>query len=257
MHDDAEQDAAGTVGDMADHIVVARQCARRVLGGEAHVGNVDDVRQTLVRARDGVLLVWLVWIVLASFGVDAKMGAILVATGVGLSILQGLVAGVATRAQVDYYESELERERQEIKTMPEQERDEVRALYAAKGFRPPLLDNIVDTLCADDDRLLKVMMEEELGLFIHNVNHPVLVGLWSAGGGLAGTLAMALPVCILEAHTVRLWMPIGGAALLAILALLRGWGSRRVAPLLVSWLIIGGVSGALVHFLSGLLSGAS
>ena len=255
MPNDAQHDSAGAATDMADHISQARQRAKHILGGEAHGGNVDDARLAFLRARDGVLLVWIVWVVFEGFEIEANVGTVLVAVGVGLSILHGLVAGLATRSQVLYYESELQRERDEIRTTPQHERAEVREMYAAKGFKPPLLDQVVDTICADDDRLLKVMMEEELGLFIHRVNHPVLVGLWNAGGALGGALALAVPGCLLDAQAARLWMPIGGVLLLALLAGLNGWSTRRVTPMLASWLIVGGVTGGLVHFLTRILAG--
>ena len=86
MRDERQHDRAATVGDMADHITEARQRARRMLGGEAHVGNVDDARQALVRARDGVLLVWLIWVALHGFGLESDLGGVLVAAGVGLAL---------------------------------------------------------------------------------------------------------------------------------------------------------------------------
>jgi len=257
VHDTDTHSSATTLGDMAEHISTARQRARRMLGGEVHPGETDDARQALIRARDGVLLVWMLWIVLTGFGIQEGAGAILVAAGVGFALLQGLSAGLATQARIEYYEAELQRERHEIQTTPEHERDEVRALYASKGFRPPLLEQIVDTLCADDDRLLKVMLEEELGLFLHHVNHPVLVGLWSGGGALAGALTLALPVVLLEPATARVWMWTGGLGLAALLAVLSGWGHGRAIPRLASWLIIGGVTGGAVHFLAHLLAGTA
>jgi len=242
---------------MAEHISDARQRARRMLGGEVHPGETDDVSQALIRARDGVLLVWMLWVVLTGFAIQDEAGAILVAAGVGFALLQGLAAGLATRARVEYYESELQRERHEIQTTPEHEREEVRVLYASKGFRPPLLDQIVDTLCADDDRLLKVMLEEELGLFLHHVNHPVLVGLWSGGGALAGALALAVPVLLLEPAAARVWIWTGGLGLTGVLAVWSSWGHGRAIPRLASWLIIGGATGGAVHFLAHLLAGTA
>ncbi|MCP4247901.1 MAG: hypothetical protein GY778_12705 [bacterium] len=246
--------AGGAAGDMADHISAARQRARHMLGTEGHLGEVDDLGQALIRARDAILLTWLWWLALIGFGVTAEVGPILVVTGVALSIFLGLNAGSATRAEVAYYESELARERHEIQTTPEHEREEVRALYASKGFRPPLLDQVVDTLCADDDRLLKVMMEEELGLFIHRLSHPVLVGLYHAGGSLAGALLLAVPLCWMETAAARWWLPIAGSVLLGGLALIGGRARQRAVPIFASWVIIGGITGGVVHFLSRLLA---
>ena len=67
----------------------------------------------------------------------------------------------------------LEEERWEIEHNRSQERDELKALYQAKGFQGKLLENVLDVLMADGDRLLKVMIEEELGLSLEVHEHPL------------------------------------------------------------------------------------
>lgn len=77
----------------------------------------------------------------------------------------------------------LEQEKWEIEHNRPQERDELRELYRAKGFDGKLLEDVLDVLMADGDRLLKVMIEEELGLSLENVEHPLKQGLGAAIGG--------------------------------------------------------------------------
>lgn len=90
----------------------------------------------------------------------------------------------------------LEQERWEIEHNREQEREELKALYAAKGFSGPLLDEVMDVLMADQDRLLKVMVQEELGLSLEVYEHPLQQSLGAAIGvvlaGLAGMFGYAL-----------------------------------------------------------------
>jgi len=62
----------------------------------------------------------------------------------------------------DYYEAEMEREAREIAAMPDIERQEIRQIYAAKGFSGELLESVVATITADRDIWLKTMMDEEL-----------------------------------------------------------------------------------------------
>ena len=76
----------------------------------------------------------------------------------------------------------LEQERWEIEHHFQQERDELRVLYAAKGFEGKLLEDVLDVLMADNDRLLKVMVEEELGLSLENTEHPLKQGLGACLG---------------------------------------------------------------------------
>lgn len=71
-----------------------------------------------------------------------------------------------------------------------QERIELKALYEAKGFHGKLLDDVVDVLMADGDRLLKVMVEEELGLSLENQQHPLKQAL----GAFIGTMIAGLMI---------------------------------------------------------------
>jgi VIT1/CCC1 family predicted Fe2+/Mn2+ transporter len=242
--------------DAADHLVDARQRARTVLGGESHLAAVDDWRRALVSTRDALILTWLTWVALHGFGDPAFTGLMLVAMAFPLALLVGISTAHSTNAQIRYYASEFERERAEIRDNFEDERAEVSALYAAKGFREPLLSHIVNTLCADDDRLLKVMMEEELGLSMHHMHHPLVVGLWNFGGALLGGLALAIPAVWLTAEATPVWMTGGGLFLLAIVSSV----SARVTQKNVVEVFAGGavtavVTGGTVYLLSKWLAG--
>lgn len=254
-----EGQTAGAVkfqAQIADHVSDARHRAREMLSGETHLGDVDDWRQALVSARDGVILLWLVWVGMRGLGVTAHAGAVLVSTGLGFSLYLGMTASVATRLRLRYYERELERERGEIRDQPEHEREEVRALYAAKGFEGTMLERITDTLCEDEDRLLKLMMEEELGLFIHHINHPLLVGLWNGAGAAVATLLLATPVCFQTAERTTVWMSGGAGALLVALGVVSARVTHRsVLPVIASWMAMAGLAGGLTYFAAAFLAG--
>jgi len=256
MASPTDQRHSGVASDAADHVVEARQRARQVLGVEAHLGEVDDWRRAIVSARDALILIWLLWLTLQGFGLPPYTDHLLIAMACAVAVLVGASTARSTLAQVSYYETELERERTEIREDIEHERDEVRALYAAKGFREPLLGQIVDTLSADDDRLLKVMMEEELGLSMHHMHHPLLVGLWNSGGALVGGLVPALPLHWLSQSAARWWVPVSGCMLMAMLAAASARATRR-SPIefLASSLVIAGVTGGIAYYLSQWLSG--
>src|SRR3990170_2354394 len=59
------------------------------------------------------------------------------------SISMGAVAYTSTLAEHDHYRSELERERREIRQMPQAEEQEVRAIFSAWGFSGDLLTRAV------------------------------------------------------------------------------------------------------------------
>jgi hypothetical protein len=67
----------------------------------------------------------------------------------------------------------IEEERWEIQHHRAQERRELGEMYRAKGFDGKLLEEVLDVLMSDDNRLLKVMLEEELGLTLEAYEHPL------------------------------------------------------------------------------------
>lgn len=83
----------------------------------------------------------------------------------------------------------IEQEKYEVEHHRPQEREELIALYSAKGFEGKLLGDVVDVLMADQDRLLKVMLEEEMGLTLQAYEHPLKQAL---GAALGSFLALIL-----------------------------------------------------------------
>lgn len=246
MHDEPV-----TSSDAADHIDDARQRARQFLGAEAHLGEVGDWRRVLVGARDALIGTWLLWVALQGFGNPPFAGFLLVALAIALALMVGISTARATHTQVEYYTAELERERTEIREHFDHECEEVRVLYAAKGFREPLLGQIVDTLSADDDRLLKVMMEEELGLSMHHVQHPLIVGLWNFAAAVAAGLMLALPVVWLTSDWARVWVPTGGLVLLLAVSILAARATGRAAlEFFTVGALMAAVTGGVVYFLA-------
>lgn len=82
----------------------------------------------------------------------------------------------------------VEQERWEIEHHRQQERAELAELYRAKGFSGQLLEDVIDVLMSDADRLLRVMIEEELGLSLEKQEHPIL----QAWGAFLGSIVAAL-----------------------------------------------------------------
>lgn len=86
----------------------------------------------------------------------------------------------------------LEQERWEIQHHRQQEREEMRVLYSAKGFEGKLLEEVVDVLMADDNRLLRIMIEEEMRLSLETHEHPLKQAVGAFLGSLvAGVICLA------------------------------------------------------------------
>ena len=87
-----------------------------------------------------------------------------IAAAITESISMGAVGYTSSVSERDYFEAERARELQEIETMPEAERQEIREIYASKGFEGELLEGVVQTITANRDSWLATMMDEELHL---------------------------------------------------------------------------------------------
>lgn len=77
------------------------------------------------------------------------------------SVSMGAVAYTSTLANNDLYKSEKEREYRHIRQVPEIEVEEIRNLYAQKGFEGETLEKIVEVITANPDVWVEVMMSEE------------------------------------------------------------------------------------------------
>lgn len=84
----------------------------------------------------------------------------LIADGFSMSV----GAYLSSKSERDNYYKHQKVEYWEVEHMPEIEKEEIREIFAAKGFRDNLLDRVVEVITADKDRWVDVMMKEELGM---------------------------------------------------------------------------------------------
>lgn len=81
----------------------------------------------------------------------------------GFSMAVG--AYLSAKTDEETYDRALAQEYWEVDHLPDVEREEIREIYAAKGFEGALLEQVVDVICADKDRWVDEMMKSELELF--------------------------------------------------------------------------------------------
>jgi VIT1/CCC1 family predicted Fe2+/Mn2+ transporter len=113
------------------------------------------------------------------------------------SVSMAAVAFTSRRADQDYYESERAREFRHLRLVPAVEQDEIRAIYAAKGFQGDSLDHIVRTITADEDVWVGVMMAEELRLAPVDDRAPAKSALTVGLAAILGSLIPLSPFLIL------------------------------------------------------------
>src|SRR3989442_11492192 len=119
------------------------------------------LRDVILGGQDGLVnILGIILGVVAGGGSDTVLLATGIAAAITESISMGAVGYTSTISERDFYEAERKREAAEIATVPEVERQEIRDIYAAKGFGGPLLEHVVDTITANRDRWLATMMDE-------------------------------------------------------------------------------------------------
>jgi len=134
-------------------------------------------------ARDTAVVLLLLWILFpTAISLLLIFAAGLFLWKIGRSALLGW-------ARLERLHRVIEEERWEIQHSRQQEREELAALYQAKGLSGKLLDDVVTVMMADDNRLLHIMLEEEMGLALEIYEHPLKQ---SVGAGIGVVLATAL-----------------------------------------------------------------
>ncbi len=150
------------------------------------------IREVIYGSTDG--LVTSLGFVIGVFGALHDSRIILItgiagATAGALSM--GFSAYISSKSQSEFFLAEIDRERREMREMPNKEREEVRKIYRAKGFKGEELEMVVRRITSDPKVWLRCMMEEELGLIVETFDTPWMVGAITAA---SYTLAAFLPI---------------------------------------------------------------
>jgi vacuolar iron transporter family protein len=123
------------------------------------------LRDVILGGQDGLVnILGIVLGVIAGGGSRAVLLAAGFAAAITESISMGAVGYTSAVSERDYYRAEQAREEAEIDSTPEAERQEIREIYAAKGFTGEVLDRVVGTITANRETWLATMMDEELHL---------------------------------------------------------------------------------------------
>ncbi|WP_428327565.1 VIT1/CCC1 transporter family protein [Mucilaginibacter sp.] len=132
---------------------------------EHHLKSSDTIRDIVIGMSDGLTVPFALAAGLSgavnSAGIVVTAGIAEIVAG---SIAMGLGGFLAGRTESDHYESELKREYEEIDRVPEQEKAEVKEVFAHFGLSAVLQDQIADEMAKDKDKWVDFMMRYELGL---------------------------------------------------------------------------------------------
>lgn len=140
------------------------------------------------------------------------------ATLVAGAFSMGLGTFLGSKSEKDLYESERKREMDEIKNIPERERQEIREIYAERGFKGELLEKVVDVISSDEKVWLDVMMKEELG-FAENPPTPWKDGIVMSIAFVIGSFIPTLPYLLPKTQIMCVAEPCAAPAAPLVLGL--------------------------------------
>ena len=109
------------------------------------------------------------------------------------SIAMGLGGYLAGRTEVEHYHSEYKREWEEVETVPEREKEEVREVFEEYGLSPESQHIIVEELAKDKKKWVDFMMRFELGLEEPNANRATTSALTIGVSYIIGGTIPLLP----------------------------------------------------------------
>ena len=100
----------------------------------------NSLRDVILGGQDGLVnILGIILGVIAGGGSKAILLSAGFAAAITESISMGAVGYTSSESQRDFYEAERQRELAEMDSVPDQERAEIRAIYASKGFSGDLL----------------------------------------------------------------------------------------------------------------------
>jgi VIT1/CCC1 family predicted Fe2+/Mn2+ transporter len=192
--------------------------------------------------------------------------SVVIILGVANLIADGFSMAVSnflgSRAERQRRERARHEEERHIREVPEGEREEIRQIFAAKGFEGEDLERVVEVITADPELWAETMMSEELGFATTDPNE-----LWAALTTLVAFMTVGfLPLGVFvyeiaglgEVESAFTWSAVmTGVAFFVV----GGLKSRFVDQ---SWwrsgletLIIGGLAAGLAYAAGALLQGVS
>jgi VIT1/CCC1 family predicted Fe2+/Mn2+ transporter len=180
------------------------------------------LRAAVLGANDGIVST--ASLVVGVAVADAARANVLIAGVAGLVAgAMSMAAGeyVSVSSQADTEKADLERERNELETDAEFEREELAAIYEKRGLEPALAQQVADQLMAHD--ALSAHARDELGLSETHTARPVQAALASAATFAVGA-ALPLLMALISPSSIMISFVAGSS--LVFLALMGGLAAR-------------------------------
>jgi predicted membrane protein (TIGR00267 family) len=156
---------------------------------ERHLKSSDTIRDIVIGMSDGLTVPFALAAglsgAIASSSIVVTAGIAEIVAG---SIAMGLGGFLAGKTEADHYASELKREYDEVERVPEEEKLEVKKVFADFGLSEQLQHNVAEEMAKDKDKWVDFMMRYELGLEQPEANRAsksaITIGLSYIIGGI-------------------------------------------------------------------------
>jgi VIT1/CCC1 family predicted Fe2+/Mn2+ transporter len=225
--------------------------------GERHLGGrAAWLRAAVLGANDGLISTASLMVGVAA--ADSSRSAILVAGVAGLTAgALSMAAGeyVSVSSQRDTEQADLQRERRELESDPEAEREELARIYRDRGLSDALAEQVADELSQLDR--LEVHARDELGFDVEALANPGQAAVVSA---LSFVIGAIVPILIVAVAPAGIRVPLTMAVTLVGLVALGAAGAKlggapmRRAALRV---LVGGTLALLISLVIGRLTGSA
>jgi len=132
---------------------------------EEHLKSSDFITDIVIGMSDGLTVPFALAAGLSG-AVDSN--TIIITAGIAEivagSIAMGLGGFLAGKTEQEHYQSELKKEYDEVETIPEKEKQEVKEVFATYGLNEETQTLIANEMAKDKDKWVDFMMKYELGL---------------------------------------------------------------------------------------------
>ncbi len=186
------------------------------------VSRIGWLRAAVLGANDGIVSTASLIVGVAAAGPD-RQAILLAGVAALLAGALSMAAGeyVSVSSQADTERADLARERDELRTMPDMELEELTQIYVQRGVEPGLARSVAEQMMAKD--ALEAHARDELGISSTLSARPIQAALASAATFSAGAAA---PLIVALLVPVDMLVPAVFAASLLCLALLGALGAR-------------------------------
>lgn len=235
--------------------------ANHRIGGIEHEHSPDAIRRRLESGpKHNYLRDWIYG------GIDGAVTTLAVVTGVAGAQLSSwiiVVLGFAnlfadgfsmaasnflgTKSEHDDWRRLQDIEHRHIDLAPEGEREEVRQIFARKGFEGEELGRIVELITSDRERWVQTMLMDEYGL-PRTVRSPWIAALCTFTAFLVCGIVPLLPYLFMSEHSLKVSAIMTGLVFFAIGSIKSKWSTSSWWHSGFTTLVVGAIAASLAYF---------